>query len=71
MALEKWFNTIGCVVDVIYISKKGVFTKRRDSGSSLLQGQAISELFCLDSGAQRVFLAANVLAAELVSRDVS
>jgi hypothetical protein len=69
MALEKWFNTIGCVVDVIYISKKGVFTKRRIRVLSVRDGYI--RAFCLDSGAQRVFLAANVLAAELVSRDVS
>ncbi|WP_419873039.1 hypothetical protein [Candidatus Pristimantibacillus sp. PTI5] len=69
MALEKWFNTIGCVVDVIYISKKGVFTKRRIRVLSVRDGYI--RAFCLDSGAQRVFLSANVLAAELVNRDVS
>ncbi|KRE39790.1 hypothetical protein [Paenibacillus sp. Soil522] len=69
MTLEKWFSAIGCVVDVIYMSQKGKFTKRRIRVISVRDGYV--RAFCIDSSAQRVFLAANVLAAELVSRHVS
>lgn len=69
MTTEKWFSLVGCVVDVIYMSKKGKFTKRRIRVLSVRDGYV--RAFCIDSGAQRVFLAANVLAAELVSRNVS
>lgn len=69
MALEKWLCTIGCVVDVIYISKKGKFSKRRIRVLSVRDGYV--RAYCINSGAQRVFLAANILAAELVSRNVS
>lgn len=69
MALEKWLHMIDCVVDVIYMSKKGKFTKRRIRVLAVKDGYI--RAFCLNSGAQRVFLAANLLAAELVSRHVS
>ncbi|WP_138751665.1 hypothetical protein [Paenibacillus sinopodophylli] len=69
MALVQWINKVGCVVDMIYMSQKGIITKRSIRVLSV-KGDYI-RAFCIDSGAQRVFLAANVLAAELVSRDVS
>ncbi|WP_424765843.1 hypothetical protein [Paenibacillus sp. sgz302251] len=69
MALEKWLNMIGCVVDVIYMSKKGQFTKRRLRVISVRDGYV--RAFCLSSGAQRVFLLENILAAERVNRNAS
>lgn len=69
MTLKQWFSSVGCVVDVIYLSKKGKFTKRRIRVISVRDGYV--RAFCMDSGAQRLFLIANILAAELVSRSVS
>lgn len=69
MTLEKWFKSIGCVVDVIYMSKKGRFTKRRIRIISVRNGYV--RAFCISSGAQRVFLIENMLAAELVRSNVS
>lgn len=69
MALVQWFNKVGCVVAIIYISKKGAVTKRRIRILAVREGHI--RAFCIDSGAQRVFLKANILAAELVSRDAS
>ncbi|NIK75701.1 putative DNA-binding transcriptional regulator YafY [Paenibacillus castaneae] len=69
MTSEKWFSAIGCVVDVIYRSKKGEFTKRRIRVIAVKDGHI--RAFCIDSGAQRLFLMENVLAAELVRHNVS
>lgn len=69
MTVEKWFKAIGCVVDVIYMSKKGKFTKRRIRVISVRSGYV--RAFCINSGAQRVFLIENMLAAELVRSDAS
>ncbi|WP_141505947.1 hypothetical protein [Paenibacillus luteus] len=69
MTLEKWLHMIDCVVDVIYMSKKGKFTKRRIRVLAVKDGYI--RAFCLNSGAQRIFLATNLLAVELVSRHAS
>lgn len=69
MTFEKWSHSIGRVVDVIYMDSKGKITKRTIRVVSVRDGCV--KAFCISSGAPRVFLIDNILAAELVQRNVS
>ncbi|ALS29648.1 hypothetical protein IJ21_42850 [Paenibacillus sp. 32O-W] len=61
MRIEKY---VGCVVIMIYLDRRGKFSKREVRVQSARDG--LVRAFCLTTGAPRVFRIENILALEPV-----
>ncbi|MFC4775474.1 hypothetical protein ACFO9Q_01575 [Paenibacillus sp. GCM10023252] len=60
-------NYRGCVVDVIYLDRKGNTTKRRVSIRTVPQEGRVL-VYCYAAGAPRLLITSNILAVQLVKR---
>jgi predicted DNA-binding transcriptional regulator YafY len=53
---------IGCIVEIIYLDRKGSFTQRRIRVLNISGGKI--KAYCYQSGAPRVFVLDRILAAQ-------
>ncbi len=60
--------TVGQTIEIVYIDKAGNITQRKIEVKGIRNGRIRAT--CLSTGAPRIFLAANILAWQVVKRGV-